>query len=341
MSVAILTESRNFDRTLEFTRDRVMAEVFDTVFNHSPLIAMLFGRLQNAQFGPVPMNGRAKEVLTGGESIRLRHNLGDNTTAKTLSGPWDTVDTTPSDTVRHSRINWKHYSATITLSDTDLLINRGPEEISSMVQFETQNALRSLAELAGEHGYDNGSVADRASGLEQLAGTGTLFGLNPATYPTFASRGLSARGTAPASVSFASGSFAAQGLDDMLNSYLNASEGAQQPMVGLTTYDVFRFFEGSLQPQQRYTNSDSATAMFENLAFKRAPVFPDDNATAQTLYWVNWDHAKAFILGGADLSVGPFERAEQQEARTSKVMLKWNMGVMDRRFVNKMNSITA
>ena len=341
MSVPVLSESRNFDRTLEFTRDQVMAEVFDTAFNHSPLIAMLFGRLQNAQFGPVPMNGRAKSTMTGGESIRIRVNLGDNTTAKTLSGPWDTVDTTPSDTVRHARINWKHYSATITLSDTDLLINRGPEMLSSLVRFETENALRSLAELAGEHGYDNGSVSSRATGLEQIAADSTLFGLANTTYPTWKSRGLSARGTAAGSVSFASGSFAAQGLDDMLNSYLNASEGAVQPMVGLTTYDVFRFFEGSLQPQQRYTNSDSATAMFENLAFKRAPVFPDDNAVSGTLYWVNWDFVKAFILGGADLSVGPFERAEQQEARTSKVMLKWNLGVMDRRFANKMNSITA
>lgn len=341
MSVAVLSETRNFDRVLEFTRDRILPEIHDTVFNHSPLLSMVFGRMQNASFGPVPMNGRAKQTLTGGESIVIRHNLGKNTTAKTLTGPWDTVNTDPSDTVRHSRTNWKHYSSTITLSDFDLLVNRGPEAISSLVRFESEHSVRSLADLAADHAYDSSGVATRATGLEQLIDNATVQGLNPATYPSFTSRGLTARGTIPAAVSFASGSFSAQGLDDMLTSYLNSSEGSQQPMVGLTTYDVYQFYVSSLQPQQRFTSSDEAVTGFDNVAFIRAAVFPDDKCTTQTLYWVNWEALAAYVLGGADLSMGPFERAEQQEARTAKVMLKWNMGVSDRRLVNKMNAITA
>lgn len=341
MSVATLSETRVTDRTLAFTRDVVLREIWDTVFDHSPALAMMMGRLQNERFGPVAMNRRAKQTQTGGESVVVRHNLGENTTAKTLTGPWDEYDVDPSDTVRGSRSNWKHYSVSITVSDSDILINRGPEALSSLVRFETMNAMRSLADLLAGHFYDNGGVTTRITSLDDLAGTGSVQGLAPTTYGTFKSRGVSDRGTAAASVSFASGSFAAQGLDDMLTSYLNASEGAVQPEVGLCPYDVFRFYEGSLQPQMRYNSPNVANGGFEQLVFKRAPIFPDAKALAQTLFWINWDYVFLKVLEGADMSQGPFERISNQEARTSEIQLKAQLCAADRRFLNKMNTISA
>lgn len=340
MSVATYTESRVHNRTLEFTRDFVLRQIYDTVFDNSPLLAAMLGRLQNSQFGPVMLNGRGKETQRGGESIYVRHNLGTNSTAQTLAGPWAEVDTTPSDTVRGSRANWKHYSATVTVSESDLLINTGEEALSSLVQFETENAVRSLGDLAADDIY-NGSAADEITGIDTLIGAGTLQGLNPTTYTTWTSRGLSARGTAPGSVSFTSGSFTAQGLSDMRTLYNNASEGAMQPHALYTGWSEYGYYEGALQPQERFTNSNVADAGFQQLLFKSAPIFPDAKATSGAMYAVNFDRFGMRVLAGADLSAGPFERAEVQEARVSKVMLKCNQIAKDRRFINKMTGITA
>jgi hypothetical protein len=344
MSVSVLSESRSFDRVLEFTRDAILPGIWDTAFDHSPLMAALLGRLNNAQFGPVKMNGRGKDTQTGGESIVVRHNLGKNLTAKTLTGPWDPVTADPSDTVRHSRVNWKHYSSTIVLSETDLLINSGPEALSSLVEFETRNAVQSLADLIADHAYNNASVSTRIASLQEhaAAGTTTFQGLSPSTYPTWFSRGLSARGTATGSVSFTSGSFSAQGMDDLRILWNNTSEGAIQPHALYTTYDVFNYYEAKLQASQRFTSTSMADGGFQQLAFKTAPIFPDPKCTSGEIYAVNFDFYKLVVLAGADLTTGPFERVEDQEARIAKVMFKANTINKDRRLgVNKAVSVTA
>lgn len=344
MSVAVLSESRNFDRVLEFTRDRILPGIFDTAFDHCPMMAAMLGRLNNAQFGPVRLNGRGKDTQTGGESIVVRHNLGKNLTAKTLTGPWDTITADPSDTVRHSRVNWKHYSGAIVLSDTDLLINTGPEALSSLIEFETRNAVMSVADLIADHVYNNASVSTRIASLQEhaAAGTTTFQGLSPSTYTTWFARGLSARGTASGSVSFTSGSFAAQGMDDLRILWNNTSEGAIQPHGIYTTYDIFNYYEAKLQVSQRFTNTAMADGGFQQLAYKTAPIFPDPKCTSGEIYAVNFDFYKMVVLAGADLTTTPFETFENQEARVSKVMFKANTINKDRRLgVNKAVSVTA
>ena len=291
-------------------------------------------------FGGVPLNGAFKDTQTGGESITHRVNLGSNSTAKTLSGPWDTVTTDPSDTVRNGYANWKHYSAVVTVSDSELLMNSGNEAISSLLEFETQNALRSLADLVGDHLYTSGG-GTAVTALPTLIGNGTADALNPASYAKWTSRGVSARGTAAASVSFASGSFAAQGIADMRTAWLNACEGAIMPRVITTTYPVFAFYEGSLQPQERYTDSRMADGGFQQLQFKGAPVFPDAKVPSGEMYFLNPEYLKVRVLAGADFTPKPFIEAEQQEATLSKIMLKCNTIVLDRRLQNKLDTISA
>lgn len=341
MSVAVLSETRNIDRVLAFTREAYMTEIWDTVFGFSPLLAVMCGKLQNASFGPVPMNGRATMAHNGGESIRIRHNLGANSTAQTLTGPWSAVDTTPSDTVRPSAVNYRHYSSTVTISLTDELMNKGPEALSSLVGFETDNSLRSLADLVATHLYASTNSTQVADLDDHVLASGTHQGLAVATYPTWYSRGLSVRGTAPASVTFTSGSFAVQGLDDMIICWNNASEGAMQPHALFSTYSVFGFYEASLQPQQRFQNTDMANGGFSQLAFHSAPFFPDSKCNSGSLYMLNFDVYKAHFLSGAEFDATPFVDALEQEAKACKILAKLNTGIADRRFVNKMVSITA
>jgi hypothetical protein len=333
MSVATLSETRTYGRRLEYTLEQILPGIKNNIFVHSPGAAIFLSEMFDSMFGSVgaPGMGSGHRVQDGGESIRVQHNLGLNTTAQRLSGPWGTIDTSPSDTVRHSRANWTDYSSTATFNERERLENRNDSlAVANMILRETNHAMLSLVELVAGDVYVTGGPSSVTSLSELISANDTVQGLSGATYsgnsthPGFNSRGLDARGTAVGSIDFD-----------------NCQEGAVKPNVILTTHAIFSFYEGQITPQERFTNTNIGNLSFENLAFKTAPVMPDPYCDSGSAYFVNTDKVYATVLGGAD-----FDRAEtrlptDQEAFTTPIMWKGNLVVEDRATLNKITSITA
>jgi hypothetical protein len=341
MSVASQTESRTVDRILAFTRAAIEKRVRDNHFNHSPLLAALSGEILG-EFGRGMMAGRAKRTQTGGESIVVRPNLGANAGAKTKSGPWDTNNTAPSDTVRYARALWKFYSAPVTISDHDMRVNTGAEVLSSLIEHEMTNGYRSVGELVIQHIYSNSGSASAVTELpDVISANDAVQTLSGGDYADWNSRGISARGTAAGSISFASGSFAAQGLDDFRLAYNGASEGSMTPDAIYVPWDVYSYYEAALQPQERFTNAALADGGFQQLAFKSAPVFPDSYATTGTAWFLNFNEFEMVCLAGADFRMGDWTRIENQSARVAQVEFTGNVCVKGRKYNNKLTGITA
>ena len=107
----------------------------------------------------------------------------------------------------------------------------------------------------------------------------------------------------------------------------------------------YSYYEGALQPQERFTNTNLADAGFIQLAFKGAPVFPDsyvpDGATTGRMYFVNFDCIEFVVLSGADFTLGDFVRVENQSARVAQVETTAQLVVKARKYHNKMLSISA
>lgn len=339
--VTAQSETRNVDRILAHTRDVIMREIQDHAFNHSPVASIFFGQALG-DFGSVARAGQGKMTQTGGESIVVRMNLGKGNVG-TMAGAYGQHGTDPSDTVRFSRANWKHYWANITISDTETLINSGPEAISSHLEFETRLAFRSLGDFIADHFYSNSGVSERITDItEIISANDSVQGLSGATYSDFNSRGLSVRGTAPANISFTSGSFATQGIADMRRAYNNASEGSIRPNTILSSYSEFEFYEAQLTPEQRFTSRQVGDGSFANLAFKDIPWIPDDKAPTGSIFLLNVGDALAFtVLGGADFAAKPFKQGTNQEVRVSEIQLKGNMIVKNRKMLNKLTGVTA
>jgi hypothetical protein len=341
MSVATLSETRVFGRRLEMTMEAILPRVKQNAFQHSPIVSAFLGRTFDTQFGTGPMSGAGLRTQTGGESVRVQHNLGTNTTAQWLAGPWGQTDTTPSDTVRHSRANWVDGSATVTISARERLENAGDNRIVPIIEFETNNAVLSLADLVGDSLYDQAS-ATAITGLNQIVGANdSVQSLSGATYANWNSRGLSSRNTAAGSVTFASGGFTLQGVSDMRTSYNNATEGALMPTIGFTTYDILEFYEGAITPQERYTSTAVGNLSFLNLAFKNAAVVGDPKCPSGNFFWANPMLTYVVALAGANFSVGDAHRAEKQESTNVQIMFKAQLVTEDRRLVNQMTGITA
>ena len=337
--------TRNIDRLTAFTNETILPGVKHLQFQNDPAAWIFLGDTIDPQYGGgMPMQGAGKRTFSGSTIIQLSHAVESSSSAKNMAGPWDTFDTTPQDFVRRSEANLKHYSATITLSLTDELANRGPEVVANQMTEEVRNRMGLLLNMCVGNVY-SGALAAQVTGLDSLIGANSsVQGLSGATYSVWNSRGLSARGTAAGSVSFTGGSFATRGISDFITAYNNATEGMRAPNVILTTWDVHAFYENKLVQFERYaapTASTTGNVAFGGLAFRKAQVLASPSATSGVAYFVNTDTLYSMFLSGADFTAQPFVQATQQEAKTSELVAKFQMVVEDRRLNNKISGITA
>ena len=341
---AAQTINEAINRQSVYSDRHILPGIKNIAFQHSPLAAIYLGNLLDEMFGGVRMNGEAKRSQVGGLRVDIQHNVSQNTTAKRMAGPWAKYDTTPQDTIRRSQANWTHYSATDTISNYDKLINQGADKIADIVTEQSRVTFSSLLELSVKDVVNGGNgAADAATGLDEIISAGdSVQGLSGATYTNWNSRGVSARGTAPASVSFASGAFASQGVDDMRTAWLNASEGMVQPNVVTTTSDIFAAYEATIVPQERYSApATTGNASFVALAFKTAPVLWDPFETSGVIRFHNTEACYIKVLSGADFEYDDWVKAGEQEAMSREMMLKFQLCAEDRRLVNKLTGVTT
>ena len=345
MSVTAQTITRNDLRVYAFTRDHVMRGTIDHVFNHDPVTAVFLGKDLGA-FGDIRMRGSGKVSQTGGAAVQIRVRLGKHSGSKWMAGPWDTHNVTPDDNVRLAEANWVHASGALVITDYDKGVNRGPEAMDSFVADQTESVMLALADQIGAAIQTTSSATNSITSLDSLiaAGSATVQGLAVSSYAQYASRGLSARGVAPGSVSFASGAFATQGISDMRTLYNNASEGTIQPNFIATTYASHEAYEGALQPLERFQGAvNVADASFGSLAFRTTPVVASPN-TPTGLLWmlrVGEDGVGVRILDGFDFNYAPFKDGSNQETHVSELQWKGQLVIMNRQYgSNKMTGIT-
>jgi hypothetical protein len=336
------TLSRQIDRELFYTDEARISTVKNIAFQSSVIGSIFVGDNPDDDAGQRVMAGMAKKMQDGGQKPQMDHIVEQNSTVQAMASGWSTYDTTPQDFGRRSESNWKHYSGTRTISLTDTLINTGAAARSSLVDTETRVVYSSMVEL-GTRDIVSGNAATEFTGLDSLiSANDTVQGLSGASFLNWNSRGVSARGTAPASVSFASGSFAAQGISDMRLAMTNATEGGRMPNVIFSTYDIYNFYEGQLVSQQRYGSDDKVgNASFNALQFRNARFYGDPFATSGVIYFINTDAVQLVCLSGADMQFQPWKDATTQEAKSSELILKGQLMVSDRRLLNKLTSVTA
>ena len=345
MAVAAQTITRNDLRAFAFTRDTYLRNNRDHVFSHSPGVGIFLAE-DLGDFGGIRMRGSGKKNQTGGHTVNARVRLGKHDGSKVMAGAWDTHSTSPDDNTRLAQANWTHYSGAVVVSDTDKAQNAGADAMASFIADQTESVMLSLVDTVGDHLFGSSNPTGSVTSFRTLvgAGSGTVQTLSGTSYDNYNSRGVSARGTAAASISFASGSFAVQGLADLRTSYNNASEGIIQPNVCLTSYGTHERYEGVLQPQERYAGTaTSADASFQALAFRQTPVVADPKVTDGDLFWfrVGDDGVQMICLNPFSFKFAPFKPSSNQEVFVSELQFKANTFIHNRRYgSNRLSGIT-
>lgn len=346
MSVAAFTLSRSNWREFSATMDVIRPEMIQTAFSHSPTLAIFTGEALGP-FGNMPMRGMGRNVQVGGYAVLRRVTLGKHAGAQRVSGPFGTHTLSPDHNTRPSEANWKFYNHAVVIADHEQRINRGTAAVANFLAEQVEEVSIALADLVADDIFSATIASNAINSLPTLiSASDTIMGLNGDTYDKWNSRGVSTVGTAAASISFASGSFAAQGLSDMRRAFNNASEGMIQPNGIVTDYPTHERYEASLQPQERFAGAvNVADGSFPALAFRQTPVLPDRKCTSGNMFFLRVGDRRhglqMDLLDGAAFEFGDWKPSGNQNAMVRPMEATLQLSIGNRQFgSNKLTSIT-
>lgn len=346
MAIADLSETRVQNEILSTTADTIHGSIVENALDGHPGVSIFFGKIGAALSGQIGQDGSpsgtaAREAT--GESIRIRAKLDVNGSAKRLQNGFSEFSVDSSDTVRGLRANWKLYGATAIISGMERRNNRGAAEISDLWTHRHNDAVSALVDLVAQDIFSTNAVSTAITSLDAIIGsTSSLQNASGSTYSKWCSRGLSDKGTDPASVSFTGGSFLATGHTNWRKAALNATEGSIRPNAIVTTDNLYLYYEGSLTPQIRYA-SDELTGQigFKRLLFKDAPVFHDPYCPSGYTYFINTDMVYGVYSPGALFNMTPIHEEAYQDAFSVKILFQGQMVCQGRKYNNKITTQTA
>lgn len=144
------------------------------------------------------------------------------------------------------------------------------------------------------------------------------------------------------------GSFAGQGLADMLDTYHDIQkEGVEGggPDFLLTTQAVIEYYERSQSPQMRYMiqggNAPLADAGFDSLKYKGAIVTWDPQCTSGVMYLLRSANLALVVHSAAEFKTTDYVKPSAQDARVAQIIWSGNLTTNNRRKLGKITSITA
>lgn len=288
-------------------------------------------KLADAIFDTDPALARAKkkwvEKLDGGTSIMQPLNYAQTTASDWFSGA-DTLSTTDNDQITAAEYQWKQIYANITISRRDELVNSGDSQIINFVKAKTEIAEKTLADKLGDGIYSDGSTAKQLIGLRSIVDSGnTVGGIAQGTYSWWQSQENSSTTTLTMSA-----------LQSMFNTL---SINNEHPTVLLATRAIYNLYYALLQPQQRFTDSETAKGGFSNLMFNGVPFIAGSKVPSSHLFMLNERYLHLYVHTKEDMRFEPFQVPINQAVKSAKIFWMGALGSSNCRMQGKFTAIAA
>lgn len=307
----------NYDAILSTTVAHYTPRLEDNIFNESSLLYWL------KEAGKI-------EKVSGGEKIVEPLLYGTNSTAGSYAG-YDSLSTLPQEGITAAQYDWKQFAVTIAISGLEEAKNSSKEQVVSLIKGKIEQAEMSAADKLNEHLFGDGTGNNFKNFL----------GLAAVVSPT----GTSSYGTPAQYVgninttdnefwkNQVDATIEALSLAKMSSTYNKCSKGRISPEFILTTQALWEKYEGLLQPNMRYSDPKTASAGFENLIYKSAPIMWDLETPAKTMYFLNSKFLKLKVHSDVWFKNTPFEKPHGQDARYSHILCYGNLTTNNRRFL--------
>ena len=276
---------------------------------------------------------KAKMTVDGGANLMVPLMYGKNTTAKSYSG-YGIIDTTPQEGLTAASYLWAQYAATISISGLeDRIQNVGTAAIIKILESKVTQAEMSLADKLDIDLWASATTGTNINTAVTLVDQTTTIGqVSKSSNSWWQCQTV------------ASGSFAARGLSDMRNLYntiTNQSLAKGAPDLIISDQPSFQYYEGTVQPQIRYSDTDMADAGFENLRFKGATMTYDPNTPSGKMYMLSSDALKLVTNKGTNFITTKFIQPSNQDAKVAQLLWAGQLVSDNIRRLGSMTGITA
>lgn len=266
------------------------------------------------------------ETVDGGERVLMPVAYATTTASDWYAGS-DTLDTTANDQITAAEFEWKFLFANITINRADELKNSGKQRIINFVRSKVQLAEKTLADNLGTGLYNAGTTANAIIGLRlAVDSAGTYAGLNRTTYSWWSAQEDSTT--------------TALSLSTMQALYGDCTVGTAKPTVITADQDYFDDYWALLQPQQRFTNDETAKGGFQNLLFNGTEFIVDNHSPASNLFMLNEDYLCFKVHKDENFRFEPFIKPTNQNVSTAKIYWAGVLGCNNPRLQGKFSNLS-
>lgn len=267
------------------------------------------------------------ESQNGGEKI-LQPLIYAQTSASGWYSGADTLSTTDNEQFTSAEYTWKQAYANITISGRDKMINSGDAAKVNLVKSKVMIAEKTLQDKIGDGLYSAGTDAKSIVGLRVICGTSkTVGGISQTTYSWWASQA----DTSTTTLTIA----ALQSL------YNLCSINNESPSIITATRANYNRYYAQLQPQQRFTDSETAKAGFANLMFNGTPFVVSSKCPTGYIFMLNEQYLKLWYHPERDFKLEPFQKVIGQDADNARVLWMGSLGSSNNRMHGYFSGITA
>ena len=313
----------DFDEILSTTLKNYIPKLTDNIFTARPLFYAL-------------TNGQTIRRVSGGAKIVVPIIYGTNSTAGSYSGT-DTISTTAQTGITAAEYDWKQYAATVTINGIEEAKNNGEAQIIDLLEgkiFQTQETIIEnmntmfFGNATGNGGKDWMGLA-ALIGLGNDDGSAALAGIDATDADNTWWR---------SQVNNVGGALTQA---EMAKTYNDCSVGNDQPTIIITGQTQYETYEGLLEGQIRYTDTDMADGGFQNLLFKGCPVTFDGVLAGEgKMYMLNTKYLQLVAHSDVWFKPTPFVRPTNQDAVFSQLLCYGELTTSNRARQGYMYGIT-
>lgn len=276
-----------WDEVLSTTLHNTRKTLTDNIFNSRPMLEYFLSK------------GRVRTV-SGGYSI-----VEPLLYAEGQAGPyaeWQQLTITPQAGISAAQFPWRQLYATIAISGLEEAQNNGKEQMISLLEAKIMQAEETLKNRLMEMLWGTQAVPDPTIDVGSIVAiadsTGAIGGINPAD----AGNGWWAAYEA------AVGAVDASGLEAALGAAVRgSSDGGSDRVDAIFTAElVYSFYESTLTPQVRYTDTRTANLGFQNLLYKQVPIYWDAEAPTGVAVGLNSKYVGLVIHSERNFKQSPF-----------------------------------
>lgn len=280
----------NWDQVSAITEKYFMPKMVDNIFKSTPLLSRMQDKVEKG---------------TGGTKIMVPLNYAQSSAGGWFNGA-DTLDNTDSDSITSAEFQWKQIHEPISISRRDELINSGQAAKVNFVKSKMKIAEKSIRDKVAVGLWNAGTTTNAILGLRSFLSTSASYGgISQSSYSWWQANIDSTTTTQTIG--------AVQALHSAAS--LNG-DSVSVVLSGSTRYDSYYL---ALQPQQRFTDSKTASGGFTALMFNGVPWIVDSKAPSTHVVGLNEDALHFIVHKDEDFRLEPFAKPINQNVQVAHI----------------------